>query len=129
MDDKDAKIQTPSSLRASNTINTLTPRSIFEAVGVPEPEDLAEQLIAFTPKETVYGPVQGRGLPLTDYEYAVAEAKADARLAESDDHCFAYTDMEAPRKSLEDRVTKLEDQMDGLLDRLARYNTKSSHKI
>jgi hypothetical protein len=34
-----------------------------------------------------------------------------------------------PANTLEDRVTKLEEQVDALLDRIAKHNQRSSHKI
>jgi hypothetical protein len=81
----------------------------------------------------------------TDYEEAVANAQADNRLAglpaynvlpvdwptASETMGFqeverAYGVLQLP---LTERVLWLEEQVSGLLDRIAIYNTKSSHKL
>jgi hypothetical protein len=86
-------------LKASNTNTTLAPKSIFEAAGVQE-IDLSMK----------------RERPLVtdnpDFRDELT-ARADTSLG----------------KSLPERVTKLEEQVDSLLDRVAKYNIRAQHRI
>jgi len=113
-------------LRASNTVATLTPREVL--------------------------PLQGRGLPPIDYEedvrkvdwptatlpspgYAGAPADVPPEVEEQVGNVLpvdwptAAETMGFRSDSLYARVDRLEEQMDGLLDRLAKFNFKASHKI
>jgi hypothetical protein len=88
--------------RAGNTTQTMAPKTVNEL---------------WTPKEEVYGPNDGfpslddlakRPVPKIVRQPQVIVKKPD---------------------SLEMRVMKLEDRVDSILDRLARYNVKAQHKV
>jgi hypothetical protein len=89
--------------RAGNTTQTLAPKT----VNVLDPPD-------WRPKEEIYGP---DGFPSLE------------QLAKQSPKMFRAPVIVKKPDSLEMRVMKLEDRLDSLLDRLARYNVKSSHKI
>lgn len=132
----------PSPLRASNTVSTLKPVEVNASFPIPESgiagelrnprhlqkalDDLADWAkdipLSGQDVETVPSPEQQQtlfGLPEGDFESGFA-----------DDHCFAYTPDEAHfNNSLLQRVERLEEQVDGLLDRIAKYNIRAQHRI
>ena len=148
------KAPTPSPLRASNTLETLRPKEVNVA---PEwlqkamPQVLEEVKNFLEPvQETDSLPLQGRGLPPVDYEYDSAGHPHKVKNVQETD---LFAEPEQPEKynvlpvdwptatktmglpeefldfPLEKRVTRLEEQVDGLLDRLAKFSIRSGHKI
>jgi hypothetical protein len=123
-----------SALRASNTNATLAPKSIFDSSNVLEiPESVVEQIAAFKPKEVVYGPPKvAPEVKKTEVVYSVPANSIPQRVPRFSS-IGALVDnkptVSAAHKTDGDRIQRLEEQMDSLLDRLARYNAKSSHKI
>ena len=111
-------------LKASNTNTTLAPKSIFEAAGVQETETFTgrEQAPTLNDTEAVYGE------PLDNLRKLMA---GDLESLPKNDDCFAYYDYKPGSDQSEygRRLQKLEEQMDGLLDRLARYNQRAQHRI
>lgn len=128
-DNAGQKASTPSPFRAANTVETLRPREV-------------NTLWADPVQKTDSLPLQGRGLPPLDYE---EPPDCGQRLPEYLQDVFtpanvlpvdwptATATMKLPNEFLDiplaRRVAKLEGLVDGLLDRIALYNTKSSHKI
>ncbi len=86
--------------RAGNTTQTMAPKT----VNVLDPPD-------WRPKEEVYGPNES--------------LEPKPRIQVSKVRPFFSKRPE----SLEDRVTKLEERLDFLLDRIATHNIRSQHKI
>jgi hypothetical protein len=135
------KVDAPrTGLRASNTLETLRPREINVPAwtGLPgcemgvDPADVIDTL-----------PLQGRGLPPVgcatpypqsfkdnlrpeQYNLLPVDWPTAAETMGFKEVERAYEVLQLP---LETRVLRLEEQVDGLLDRLAAYNVKSSHKI
>ena len=137
MVDNESEIQTRSPLRASNTVSTLKPVDIT---------NYGKGFSGEVPNETFGGPaidtlhdeevnhVQRPLFPAGDFESDFAPVENLRKLLASqpdedgDSGAFAYTP-EPSERSLRARVLKLEEQMDSLLDRIALFNIKASHKI
>lgn len=135
-------------LRASNTNETLAPKSIFDNDGVPTidvdfapslPEKyrlgseefvkaLAEQAKALKPKEVVYGPSKPAEVKKAEPTKVVPKPSVP-RFSSIGALVEVPSPFTTPPKSLEERVTKLEGQLDGLLDRIAKYNQRAAHRI
>jgi hypothetical protein len=132
------KAPTPSPLRASNTLESLRPKEVNvfneaeQAYG-----DLAREM-----QKTDNLPLQGRGLPPIDYEqpsgdfisYDKAIATEHERYRQVGRKANVLpvdwpTASETMDFSLAGRVTKLEEQVDSILDRLAKFSIRASHKI
>lgn len=122
MFDNDTKEKVYTGVRASNTHETLKPRDIFEASGIqesavftaPEQPPISEQIGKFItgmPAETVHQP-EGFKRIVPKPSYVPPVLPLTQRVEE-----------------LEAKIEKLEGQVDGLLERLARFNFKASHKI
>ena len=142
------KAPTPSPLRASNTLESLRPKEVNVFNEVEQAYgDLAREI-----QKTDSPPLQGRGLPPVDYEYdsnvagyphKVKNVQETDLFAEPEqpekynvlpvDWPTATKTMSLPEEfldfPLEKRVTRLEEQVDGLLDRLAKFSIRSGHKI
>jgi len=86
--------------KAGNTTETLAPKT----VNVLEPEPA-------WPKEEIYG---------DEPVFEPRPKKVSRQMFEQKSR---------RPESLDDRVTKLEERLDSLLDRFARYNVKAQHKI
>ena len=142
MTDKDTvqkdgqEVPTPrTGLRASNTVATLTPREVLPLQGRGLPPIDFEEPVWKTDYEyslRIEGgprpdlpPTQGRGTPpagnVLPVDWPTAEETMGFQEVER-----AYEVLQLP---LTDRVLWLEEQVSGLLDRIAIYNTKSSHKL
>jgi len=116
-------------LRASNTVATLTPREVLPLQGLGLPP-LCTELEPFV----TYDPVRK-----TDYEEAVANAQADNRLAGLPAYNVLPVDWPTAQETMGlpaapspldvDRLTWCEEQIDGLLDRIAKYNIRAQHRI
>jgi len=107
-------------LKASNTSETLKPTEVTGEpvflgldLASPDPEDVPD---------SVYGE------PLDNLRKLMA---GDLESLPKNDDCFAYYDYKPGSDQSEygRRLQKLEEQMDGLLDRLARYNQRAQHRI
>ena len=112
-------------LRASNTLESLRPREINVPAwtGLPgcetgvDPADVVDTL-----------PLQGRGAPPEQYNLLPVDwptVQETIGLPKE----FVELSLTERVEYLEARNLRLEEQMDGLLDRIAIHNTKSSHKI
>ena len=146
MFDNDTKEKVYTGVRASNTHETLKPRDIFEASGDSRPvreEDLkpaplSEQIKRFlqpTPKEAVYAPegfkkpeVNLTPIPVKPEPYRAAPKPIVPHFG-SIGNLVLPASKPAELKPMDERVLRLEEQVDGLLERLARFNFKASHKI
>lgn len=124
-DTKPEKVYT--GIRASNTNETLKPRDIFEVSGdgratysapqipqevwdsLKEAQDIAERATAAS---SVYTKVE-KSLPKPVKKLELPEELPLTSRVEN----------------LESEVLRLTEQVDGLLDRIALHNTRSSHKI
>jgi hypothetical protein len=104
---------TPRGLRASNTLETLRPRVIY----CDEPDAGRGQAIPSNPGLDA-GIVRKTDNPLPAYNVLPVDWPAAME-----------TMGKQARRSDDDRLTRLEEQMDALLDRIALYNVKSSHKL
>lgn len=111
-------------LRASNTLESLRPRE----VNVPPPFGFTgDPFQTYDPvQKTDDLPLQGRGTPPEQYNLLPVDWPTASETMGFKEVERAYEVLQIP---LEDRVTRLEERVDGILDRLAAYNVKSSHKI
>jgi hypothetical protein len=112
--------------RASNTLETLRPRE----VNVPPPFGFTgDPFQTYDPvQETDSLPLQGRGLPPEQYNLLPVDwptVQETLGLPKE----FVELSLTQRVENLEGEVLRLQEQMDGLLDRIAIHNTKSSHKI
>jgi hypothetical protein len=121
-------------LRASNTLESLRPKEVNAAAGhfcdglkytVSWPRELCSNC---PPIQKTDSPVQGRGLPPEQYNLLPVDwptVQETIGLPKE----FVELSLTERVEYLEARNLRLEEQMDGLLDRIAIHNTKSSHKI
>ena len=112
--------------RASNTLETLRPRE----VNVPPPFGFTgDPFQTYDPvQETDSLPLQGRGLPPEQYNLLPVDwptVQETLGLPKE----FVELSLTQRVENLEGEVLRLQEQTDGLLDRIAIHNTKSSHKI
>jgi len=152
------KAPTPSPLKASNTLETLRPREVrvtqeWDGTGVVNREealnldsiagvfvrktDLANDIAICehytnqaTPEDVAaWGKKLAANLPPAHNVLPVdwPTAQETMGLPKLDPKKFEYS--YKPTTTLEARISKLEGLVDGLLDRIALYNTRSSHKI
>ncbi len=97
--------------RAGNTTQTMAPKT----VNVLEQGEPDWSKSPVSRKEEIYGP---DGFPTLE------------ELAKKSPKMFRPAPVIAKKPdSLEMRVMKLEDRVDAILDRLARYNVKAQHKV
>ena len=112
--------------RASNTLETLRPREVntdWAASWKP-----ADEIYKSPVQETDSLPLQGRGLPPEQYNLLPVDwptVQETLGLPKE----FVELSLTQRVENLEGEVLRLQEQMDGLLDRIAIHNTKSSHKI
>jgi hypothetical protein len=112
--------------RASNTLETLRPREVntdWAASWKP-----ADAIYQSPVQETDSLPLQGRGLPPEQYNLLPVDwptVQETLGLPKE----FVELSLTQRVEYLEGEVLRLQEQMDGLLDRIAIHNTKSSHKI
>jgi hypothetical protein len=111
------------SLRASNTLESLRPRE----VNVPPPFGFTgDPFQTYDPVQKTDSPVQGRGLPPEQYNLLPVDWPTASETMGFQEVERAYGVLQLP---LDERVTRLEEQVDSILDRLAKFSIKSSHKI
>jgi hypothetical protein len=142
------KAPTPSPLKASNTLESLRPRDIsWPTATLPGPGYAgapADVPLELDPYRT-YDPVRktdkftepeqapklnANVLPVDWPSSSNAPSGGDIELAYTERGTAYARQKPIPSvRSLEDRIEKLEGLVDGLLDRIATHNTKSSHKI
>lgn len=144
MDEKDTsrfdgqEVPTPrTGLRASNTVATLTPREVLplQGRGLPpigyeedvrktdwQPENKAQVPYLVEAGQSTQTFASGSFLsnPIALFEYPKSEDREEAYNGQKVTYCSTPDEY---------RLTRLEEQMDALLDRIALYNVKSSHKI
>lgn len=110
--------------KASNTLESLRPRE----VNVPPPFGFTgDPFKTYDPvQKTDDLPLQGRGTPPEQYNLLPVDWPTASETMGFKEVERAYGVLQLP---LEDRVTRLEERVDGILDRLAAYNVKSSHKV
>jgi hypothetical protein len=106
-------------LRASNTLETIRPQEIVNTY-LDQPAS----------NEPLYqrAPMQGRGLPPEQYNLLPVDwptVQETAGLPKE----FVELSLTQRVEYLEARNLRSEERIDGILDRLALYNVKSSHKI
>lgn len=120
-DDKLPATPPPSPLRASNTLESLKPRSIYCEDRVIDraldydigPRDVYKSSEPFVRKTDKF----------TEREQA---PKLNANVLPVN---WPASSNKPPQLPLTDRVERLEEQVDALLDRLAKFSIRSSHKI
>src|ERR1700677_2084566 len=147
MDEKDTsrfddgqKAPTPSPFQASNTLESLRPRDIsWPTATLPgpgyagAPADVPPDLDPYQTYDPVQktdkftGPEQSEKLNASVLPVDWPTAQETMGLPKLDPKKFEYS--YKPTTTLEARISKLEGLVDGLLDRIALYNTRSSHKI
>jgi len=153
-DGQEAPTPRPSPLRASNTIETLRPRDIsWPTATLPgpgyagAPADVPPEIeLAYSPSGMAYAapvrktdnpPLQGRGLPPEGFGLEPVQqtdlftgreqpVKLNANVLPVN---WPASTNKPPQLPLTDRVERLEEQVDALLDRIALHNVRSSHKI
>jgi hypothetical protein len=128
MFDNDTKEKVYTGVRASNTRETLKPQDIFAGRTATISEGVADSLGCTIddngtlhakipldlPKETIYRPSTKSGDIYALKSYLPEPPKKAQPVEE---------------RPLTDRVTRLEELVDALYDRIALHNVKSSHKI
>ncbi len=114
--------------KASNTLESLRPRevNVFQDGSLWNTYGQAKEGGLPAIQETDNAPLQGRGTPPEQYNLLPVDWPTASETMGFKEVERAYEVLQLP---LEDRVARLEDRVDGLLDRLAAYNVKSSHKI
>ena len=152
------EVPTPrTGLRASNTLETLRPREVnIPAYAIPQPlqgrglppMDFEDEVVRKTDDGIFLGRVSAEHesqREIARIKEAIANAKADNRLAglpagnvlpvdwPTAEETMGFQEVERAygvlQLPLTERVLWLEEQVSGLLDRIAIYNTKSSHKL
>jgi hypothetical protein len=123
-DDKLPATPPPSPFRASNTLESLRPRDIsWPTATLPEPG------YAGAPAD-VPPSLQGRGLPPEEFNLAPVDWPTAMETMGKQPPPFAPKPAKITGfKTVEQRLEALENRVDGLLDRLAAYNVKASHKL
>ena len=119
-DTKPEKVYT--GVRASNTHETLKPRDIFEVSGDGRPTSEWQETSKTPP------------VPAADGKYVV---DINTPFQQIEKFRWPAKKLELPEElpltsrveNLEAEVLRLTERVDGLLDRIALYNTKSSHKL
>ena len=106
-------------LKASNTNVTLAPKSIFEAAGEPLSKTLVDTLNDPAVQEKLAE--EGKTIDWSAVnEFVNLEYDAINKASYEPENDMSGT---------ERRIQRLEEQMDGLLDRLAKYNVRAQHRI
>ena len=110
-------------LRASNTVATLTPREVLplQGRGLPPLCTELEPFVTYDPVRKTDNDTKPAKYNVLPVDWPTAEETMGFQEVER-----AYGVLQLP---LTDRVLWLEEQVSGLLDRIAIYNTKSSHKL
>lgn len=137
-------------IRASNTVKTLTPTEVvpgvqttpdpfYTTITVPSSGKYAFEYDSPVSSSTGMYPSPDNAVlidPLKSTENESPEQQqtlfglpeGDFESGFADDHCFAYTP-DKEESVLSRRVSRLEEQVDGILDRLAKFSIRASHKI
>lgn len=129
-DDKLPATPPPSPLRASNTLESLRPREVNAFLDTPTSGEPLVQKTDYAIRELFPQPIIPEKVwdALKESQGAVEKASGANVLPVN-----WPTSSNKPKPvilpSAYDRVTKLEEQVDALLDRIALHNVRSSHKI
>ena len=158
MSDKDSRFEeqaveevtSRTGLRAANTTETLKPKTIYcedQVIDrvvdgfIHHPAPHVPDFVRKTYIEPDFSrPLQGRGLPaetifrpqqeqVGQQQGKIAGPVKVSTLRPKPSYTPSVLPMMSRVEELEAKVEKLIGQVDGLLDRIALYNTKSSHKL
>lgn len=135
-DDKLPATPPPSPLRASNTLESLKPRSIYCEDRVIDraldydigPRDVyksSEPFVRKTDKFTEREQAPKLNANVLPVDWPTAAETMGLPKPEPKKFDYSYK----PTATLDSRVTKLEEQVDALLDRIAKHNQRAQHRI